>query len=516
VSGAALRTTKEALEELAARTGRSQADRATEFGEDLYHATGRTDIGTADNPNFLIGSHLGGTAEAANYRVQSMANAGMIEDAATMYPLKVDVKNPFEIDDVGRNHKVQDVADAMAEAGLINGEEWWSIVDKAVIDFSTGAEDLAASQPAWERAREILAESGYDSLSYVNSVEDAGSEVIMPLYQDQVRGRWAQFDPDKKLSPSLMAGSAGAAVLVGSENSEASEGLSTADALAAMRNREAEGGIPAMDGGDGLGTIETVLGYWNQFNRGVTMGGSDEIVARGRAALDEWIDERTGAGKIIEDATGDPYKDLDNFSEVVKMYEKDERIRRDAFLDANPISGTLMEIAGSMVTGGATFKAISALAPAAGMGIRGAGAGLIDGAIYGFLDGDGTVAERFENSAKLAGMGLALGAAAPKALEVLGKGAAAAGSKISKFPTTSSSLGRRGWMRRLQWRRRCKQHARHRKRTPLLRNCWVKLVRRYRQYRVRSCPLRGLRLASVRYHVRRRAGCGRLVNPVST
>jgi hypothetical protein len=375
----------------------------------------------------------------------------MIEDAATMYPLKVDVKNPFEIQDVGRNHKVQDVADAMSEAGLINGEEWWSIVDKAVIDFSTGAEDLAASQPAWERAREILAESGYDSLSYVNTVEDAGSEVIMPLYQDQVRSRWAQFDPDKKLSPSLMAGSAGAAVLAGSEKSEASEVRTPEEILAQVNRTEvgsdapvrsveeilasvnSDDAIPAMDGGDGLGTIETVLGYWNQYNRGVTMGGSDEIVARGRAALDEWIDERTGAGKIIEDATGDPYKDLDNFSEVVKMYEKDERIRRDAFLDANPISGTLMEIAGGMVTGGATFKALSALAPAAGMGIRGAGAGLIDGAIYGFLDGDGTVAERFENAAKLAGGGLLLGAAMPKALEVLGKGAAAAGSKISKF-----------------------------------------------------------------------------------
>lgn len=93
-----------------------------------------------------LGIHFGTEAQAK-------------ERGSRIVQAKLDVKNPFRMDDVGSDYDVARLADELVDAGLITKEE------KASLQKDGTPEDIVS----------ILKNNGYDSIVYKNRVENRGT-----------------------------------------------------------------------------------------------------------------------------------------------------------------------------------------------------------------------------------------------------------------------------------------------------------------------------------------------------
>lgn len=151
-------------------------------------------------PNDEIGVHFGSPRAAQ----EIMGFRGADAAAPRVYPVALQARNPLQLPDMGSWHSKE-----MAEA----------LMDKRDM-FPPGAvgEAYAKGIPGF---RDLLSKSGYDSLKYLNKVEDPGHMSYILFKESQkhpgfvagARSPWAAY---KDLSSAdLLAGLGGAGVLLG-------------------------------------------------------------------------------------------------------------------------------------------------------------------------------------------------------------------------------------------------------------------------------------------------------------
>lgn len=417
MSGKVLKTMEEVLESITSRTGQDQLGRADLHSQNrFFHATDVPTIGTDGNVNFKLGTHFGSEG-AAHDRIMTRVNNGDSVGPEATYPVRIDYQRPYDVVDNGSQHSAEDFANLMFEDGLMDVDEWVGVGDMVHWDMDT---NKRVDDEAWEFIRDRLEEEGFDSITYTNMVEGAGEESVIPLRPEQVRGEFAQYNPDNAMSPNLMASAAGASVVgmaaTASQKADAGESLTMEELLALEGHKQAEESAPTPT--RELGTLDTIRGAVQQYTRGASFGTADEFVAMVRASIDSTIDNMAGVGDATFEEMGVELKPQE-WGDTYAMMAADERENRAAFVDAHPVSATLLEIAGGFATGGASVKVANALMPAAKAGLAGAGAGVIDGAIYGFADADADVATRFKEAAKWGAVGGVFGGAVGKGVEKL-------------------------------------------------------------------------------------------------
>ena len=121
--------------------------------------------------------------------------------AGVTYPVLIKNKKPY-LDPEGKPWNEQKLTEHLREIGGYDSER---------ADYKT----LNA------KLREKIF-SEYDSIPYVNDVEDAGSISYITPPQN-IRSRWAAFDPAKKDSSNLLAGAAATALGLGLAKQQLSE-----------------------------------------------------------------------------------------------------------------------------------------------------------------------------------------------------------------------------------------------------------------------------------------------------
>ena len=177
----------------------SRMQRAQEMGFDtpaVHWSRHGVDVNELDSGKFAIapfdaiGTHTG-TPEAAMKRFEGWASPE--RGAGVTYPVLIKNKKPY-LDPEGKPWNEQKLTEHLREIGGYDTER---------ADYKT----LNA------KLREKIF-SEYDSIPYINDVEDAGSVSYITPPQN-IRSRWASFDPKNKDSANLLAGTAAAAVGLG-------------------------------------------------------------------------------------------------------------------------------------------------------------------------------------------------------------------------------------------------------------------------------------------------------------
>ena len=177
----------------------SRMQRAQEMGFDtpaVHWSRHGVDVNELDSGKFAIapfdaiGTHTG-TPEAAMKRFEGWASPE--RGAGVTYPVLIKNKKPY-LDPEGKPWNEQKLTEHLREIGGYDTER---------ADYKT----LNA------KLREKIF-SEYDSIPYINDVEDAGSVSYITPPQN-IRSRWAAFDPKNKDSANLLAGTAAAAVGLG-------------------------------------------------------------------------------------------------------------------------------------------------------------------------------------------------------------------------------------------------------------------------------------------------------------
>jgi hypothetical protein len=159
---------------------------------------------------------------------------------------------------------------------------------------------------------------------------------------------------------------------------------------------------------DELSAIETIQGAGQSLLSGQLLGGADEFTGGARLLLDKLLPETEADRLAREHSAGRPQSDMERY----EMHRDDAREVRDQFQDENPVTAFGLEMVGGIAS------PINLLAP--GSGTRGhfarrlaetTGRGAGEGALVGFMEGDGSLEERMA-AAKTAmkwGAGLSAG-----------------------------------------------------------------------------------------------------------
>ncbi len=204
--------------------------------ETFYHST----PAGVDFDEFKPFSHFG-TQKAASERMETMGPQSHHTEAARnemkprTIPVHIKVDNPLEVIDNGLSDANQHFVASIK--GLLDK------VDDATLEgYIKGYQRrnlLGKEEETYEYLANMLENLGYDGLSYLNKVEDTGSQSIVPIRPQQIRSVNAEFkDPT---SPSMMAGGAGAAVVAGAANeADASSMQATATEAAPLLDKIGE------------------------------------------------------------------------------------------------------------------------------------------------------------------------------------------------------------------------------------------------------------------------------------
>ena len=177
----------------------SRMQRAGEMGFDtpaVHWSRHGVDVSELDSGKFAIapfdaiGTHTG-TPEAAMKRFEGWSSPE--RGAGVTYPVLIKNQKPY-LDPEGKPWNEQKLTEHLREIGGYDSER---------ADYKT----LNA------KLREKIF-SEYDSIPYINDVEDAGSISYITPPQN-IRSRWAAFDPKNKDSANLLAGTTAAAVGLG-------------------------------------------------------------------------------------------------------------------------------------------------------------------------------------------------------------------------------------------------------------------------------------------------------------
>jgi hypothetical protein len=321
-----------------------------------------------------------------------------------MYETRVDAKIPYELKPKATHYSPADIADELVNDDLIDYDAYMDI------------KDAFDDEDAWLVLRDTLEEQGFDGISYMNMVEDAGSEVLIPLRPQQVRFNSAKFDPRKADSANPAAAVAGAAVVgaAASGEAEAKEDFSDLNAfLAPQQDFSDLNALLSSSDRPELSSLDVVRGMNANLMHGVLAGGDDEVAGFGRSLIDYGI-----AGLLNEDEYLLEGQETQSFMDRWKMYRDDQEAIREEYARQNPMTAMALEIGGALMlpsVGG--LKALSFIDDAAlatrigtAMGIAGA-----EGALYGAMHQND---DRTKGAVEGAVWGLAGGA-------VLGTGMAA-------------------------------------------------------------------------------------------
>ncbi len=191
----------------------SRMQRAQEMGFDtpaVHWSRHGVDVNELDSGKFAIapfdavGTHVG-TPEAAMKRFEGWASPE--RGAGVTYPVVIKSKKPY-LDPSGKPWNEQQLTEHLREIG--------------------GYDSARASYKELNSKLRDKIFAEYDSIPYINDVEDAGSISYIAPPQN-IRSRFAAFDPSKKDSANLLAGLAalgvGTAAVKSQQEKERRNGL---------------------------------------------------------------------------------------------------------------------------------------------------------------------------------------------------------------------------------------------------------------------------------------------------
>ena len=159
------------------------------FGDDLYHATGGDDWSEYDaskmNRTWLgRGMHMSKSPEGANRYANQWLKPGDPQSARVM-PVVTKAKNPAD-------------------------EATYKRIYNEILEDNPNNIDTRFGSPELDKAIvDRLRADGYDSISYHDQFS---GDVLVALNPQDVRSKFAKFDPSKKNSANLLAGGAAAAI----------------------------------------------------------------------------------------------------------------------------------------------------------------------------------------------------------------------------------------------------------------------------------------------------------------
>ena len=168
-------------------------------------------------PENQIGVHFGNPKQAAHFSTRGGGQPSSYEAPRT-YPAVLQMNNPLETKDLGSWGK-DNMIDALHEINEGTHVSWVTGKKQVLSPEAAGQFPLSELDKldSIQDVRDYLVSKGYDSIKYINSVEDAGHPSYI-LYQDSptkpgyvigARSPFAKFDPNQLHLPSLAAGGAG-------------------------------------------------------------------------------------------------------------------------------------------------------------------------------------------------------------------------------------------------------------------------------------------------------------------
>lgn len=222
-----------------AMNAEATAARAAEqgFTKDVYHGT-RGNFDEFDPARMDLGIHVAHIPETA----ENALNTGYITKTAAItpgdprinekiLPLKARMRKTIQLPDIGLWRSPHSWRTKLAggqinqEGELIKPYQLRQAVLSEISDPITAQALLdAAMSPKYKYqgpdthaewasdVRHILQQAGYDSIKYRNTIEGNGEMSSLLLYPNQVRSKFAAFDPAKGRSGNLLATLAGTAV----------------------------------------------------------------------------------------------------------------------------------------------------------------------------------------------------------------------------------------------------------------------------------------------------------------
>ena len=178
-------------------------------------------------PDDQLGVHFGNPKQAAVFSLRGARPDPNTWESPRTYPAVLQAQNPLEMRDLGswKAYRVIDELSAInkGQATDVMGDEALQTLKPRVISpeaqgkFPTSELDKLDDI---HDVRDYIASKGYDSVKYVNAVEDVGqpSHILFqdsptkPGYVIGARSPFARFDPNQLHLPSLAAGLGGAVV----------------------------------------------------------------------------------------------------------------------------------------------------------------------------------------------------------------------------------------------------------------------------------------------------------------
>jgi hypothetical protein len=152
----------------------------------VYHATNK------DFSKFFPMSHFG-TLKAATDRLEELDKKNQ-----NIIPVHISMKNPFHLGE--ESHTWRDNSDVLGE---ISDRLYHRGHKEEATHIQSLADDIMDNNPKDQThhlmtTAKILQGLGYDGVTYVNKIEDAGSKSFIPLFSNQIKsatGNRGTFDP---------------------------------------------------------------------------------------------------------------------------------------------------------------------------------------------------------------------------------------------------------------------------------------------------------------------------------
>ena len=179
------------------RSPAGRAARAEQQGyiHDVFHGTRATDITEVDENLVDLGIHVGSYDQANNRLRQTRENFAS-DEGANILPLKVKMENILEMKDVGDWGNSVQVLTEMERLPELRAErqqisEALSEAEELQEQFRFGDEewrDSPENRELLDEAKLLITNKGYDSISYINEVENMyGKEApIRPEIQNKI------------------------------------------------------------------------------------------------------------------------------------------------------------------------------------------------------------------------------------------------------------------------------------------------------------------------------------------
>ena len=169
------------------------------------------DFGGFKLPDTEIGVHYGGPRGAGNFT--TFSHGDDYPGFPRKFPVALRANNPLEMRDLG-SWGPEKVSLELERLGFPRDE---------IMKARKTGYPVASSNEQIKGLRNYIESKGYDSIKYINKVEDPGhTSYIMfksaendPRYAQGVRVPWAKFDPSKKGSSDILSSIAGALGLGG-------------------------------------------------------------------------------------------------------------------------------------------------------------------------------------------------------------------------------------------------------------------------------------------------------------